>query len=289
MQEPSIDVAKLVAQIPDADEPKNDSKFTGPPWEAGARICDAILAGGREAILQLIAMLRDPDDQGPGDFKAGYVLHCLALHAGRPGKEAERRVLAEAMVAGIRGDKPSRAVQGLLIRELRVAGGKEVVEALGKALLDDDLCEDAAQALLAIRDGAVPYLRSALAKAKGKSRVTLAQALGVVRDAESVAALKDAIADPDRALRIAAAWALANIGDVGAVDALKNAAGAEDGWERIQATKACLLLAERLGAAGRKAEAEGLYTHLRDSRKEPAEAYVREAAERGLGAAGKRL
>jgi len=77
-------------------------------------------------------------------------------------------------------------------------------------------------------------------------------------------------------------WALARIADPGAVDAVVRASGAEDGWERTQAVKACLLLAERLFEGGLAEEARKIYVHLRDTRKEPKEAYIREAAERGL-------
>ena len=288
MQESKRDIKTLVGLIPDADEPEKTSKFTGPSPEIAAKICDEVLAGGQESLLELIAMLRPPSEQGPRDFKAGYLLHCLAVHVGRTGKEAERTMLAETLASQLGGEKLPKAAQGLLIRELQVAGGKEAVEALGKALLDEELYEYVAQALLAIRDGATPELRKAFPKAGEKGRVTLAQALGVVRDVESLGPLKEAASDKDRAVRMAAAWALANIGDPGGAEVLKSAASAEDGWERIQATKACLLLAERLWSSGKKVEAEAVYTHLRDTRKDPADAYVRDAAERGLGAMGKR-
>ena len=49
-----------------------------------------------------------------------------------------------------------------------------------------------------------------------------------------------------------------------------------------KATSACFLLAERLLAAGRKTEAARLYTHLRDTRTDPSELHIREAASRRL-------
>ncbi len=58
-----------------------------------------------------------------------------------------------------------------------------------------------------------------------------------------------------------------------------------DGWERTQATKACLLLAEKLLAVGKKSEAVRIYKHLRDTRTDPAERYVSDAAKTGLAAA----
>ena len=56
--------------------------------------------------------------------------------------------------------------------------------------------------------------------------------------------------------------------------------------EPLTRLAACLLLAENLLAAGSRKEAVRIYTHLRDTRTEPAEAYVRDAAARGLANAG---
>jgi len=166
-----------------------------------------------------------------------------------------------------------------------VAGGGEVVEKLGTLLLDEELCEPAAQALSAIGDGAAEQLRRALPRAKGKCRLTIVQNLGVVRDAISVGALKEAVSDEDGEVRIAAGWALANIGDASSVKLLLRTAEKANGWERIQATKACLLLAEKLRAAGRKNEAMSIYKHLRDTRTDPAERYVCDAAKSRLATA----
>ena len=55
--------------------------------------------------------------------------------------------------------------------------------------------------------------------------------------------------------------ALANAGDPGSVQTLIEATAAE-GQERVRAASACLLLAERLTAAGRKADAAKVYEHL---------------------------
>jgi hypothetical protein len=46
--------------------------------------------------------------------------------------------------------------------------------------------------------------------------------------------------------------------------------------------KASLVLAEKLIAGGKRDEARRIYSHLKETRKGPEEAYIREAAERGL-------
>ncbi|MHC4640597.1 MAG: HEAT repeat domain-containing protein [Planctomycetota bacterium] len=240
-----------------------------------------ILRGGRDNIIGVIDMLVEP---GKGDdAKAHYALHCMALRVCKLDNDRFRRRFARTLASQLGGDRP-KEVQKYLIRELQVAGGKEVVEALGGVLVDKDLCEPAAQALATIGEGAAEQLHGALSRVSGKCRLTILQNLGVVRDTKSVGALKKAASDKDEAVRVAAVWALANIGDADSANELLRSADKSEGWERTQATKACLLLAEKLGAAGKKSEAVRIYKHLRDTRTKPAERYVSEAAKIGLAA-----
>jgi hypothetical protein len=240
-----------------------------------------ILRGGRDNIIGVIDMLVEP---GKGDdVKAHYALHCMALRVCKLDNDRPRRRFSRTLASQIGGDRP-KEVQKYLIQQLQVASGKEAVEALGRALLDEELCEPAAQALTAIGEGAAEQFLKALPKVRGKCRPTILQNLGVVRGTKSVGALKKAVSDEDESVRIAAVWALANIGDSGSAKMLLSAADKADGWERVQATKACLLLAERLGAAGKKSEAVRIYKHLRDTRTKPAERYVSDAAKTGLAA-----
>jgi HEAT repeat protein len=205
----------------------------------------------------------------------------------KPDEQKSRRAFTRTLAMQLGGDKP-KAVQKYLIQQLQVAGGNDAVPALGKMLEDEELYEPAAQALVAIGDGAAEQMRNTLPKVNGKMKLTIIQNLGVLQDAESVDALKKALSDNDREIRLAAGWALANIGDAGSVDLLLKAADTEGTYERATATKACLLLAERLLEAGKKEPALKIYTHLRDTRSEPDEAYILAAAEKGMIAANKR-
>jgi HEAT repeat protein len=283
--------AKQQAQpdAPDKPKPKPDrlgaaSKFTGPDPGAAEKIFAAILSGGRDSIVELLELVREPNDDDYKNYKPGYLLHGLVLYAGRAGEENQRRLLARTLASQLGSGKHSKAVKAFFIRELRAIGGKEAVDALGQQLLDDELCGDAAQALLTIHDGVAPRFRRALEKSKGRNRVTLIQALGVLRDAEAVAVLKKALTDEDRDVRRTAAWALANLGDASSADALIKSADRAEGWERTEATTACLLLAERLVTSNQKPQASRIYAHLRDTRTDPKERHVREAAERALSA-----
>jgi len=278
------DIKALVAQMPDSDKPGQTSTFTGPTPGAAEEIYAAILAGGRDSLVGLIAMLRDPGDPEYKDFRPEYVLHGLAIYVGRPDKKKQRKLFAQTLASQLGNKKVPKGVQGYLIRELQVAGGDEAVKALGKMLADEDLCAYAASALVAIGDGAARQLRGALSGAKGRCRVTIVQNLGVVRDSWSVRALRKCLTDPDVDVRLAAAWALARIGDAGSVNLILKAADVEPGWERIKATQACLVLAENLSAAGKLRDAMKIYTHLRDTRTDPKENYIREPAEHNADA-----
>jgi len=280
MANPSDNLADLIGQMPDPDQ--RGMYCTDIDKEKIETAIAEIHQGGRKNIKGIIDMLVEP---GKGDdVKAHYALHALGLHVCKLDDDKLRRQFAKTLASQL-ADRP-KAVQAYLIQELQAFGGKEVVAELGALLTDEDLCEPAAMALVAIGEGAAEQLRNALPKAKGKSRLTVVQNLGVVRDTDSVPELGKAAKDEDQDVRIAATWALGNIGDAGSANLLLDIADKSQGWERIQATKASLLLAERLLAAGQKSNAAAIYKHLRDTRSDPAEKYIRDAALSALAAAG---
>jgi hypothetical protein len=276
------DTAKIREFLNRLPSPDTSGKFTGPdPADAG-KLYQEVLAGGRGALVDLIGQIQEPGKDD--DWRARYLLHGLALYACQPGGRQHQPLVVEALILGLDADLPVEA-RGFLIRELQVAGSvkasKRIAEALGKRLTDDDLCEPAAQALLAIREGAAGEFRKALGAAQGKNRATIIQALGVLGDRQSVGALKQALADSDPDTRLAAAFALAASGDASAADPLLKAADVADVWERDQVSNFCLLLAEKLVAAGRKDDAKRIYQRLRD-RKRPEDRHVKQAATIGL-------
>ena len=274
----SVSVAELVSKLPDPDE---NGLLSNIDKESVENVIAEIHKAGREGIVGLIDMLVEPDKAD--DVKPRYALHCLAVYVCKLKDRKHRRAFAEILASQLDRDRPKQ-IKGYLIRQLQVGGGKEVAGALGKFLLDEELCEYAAQALVAIVDGAGQQLRDALPKAKGRCRLTVIQNLGVVRDRKSVDALREALGDEDRDIRLAAAWGLANIGDPGSVNVLIKEADVQYPHERIKAAQACLLLAESLLAAGKKKDAMKIYAHLRDTRTDPAEQYLGGLAEGALAA-----
>lgn len=275
----SEDLKKLVKQMPDPDG--RGMFCTNIDKAKIEQAIAAIAKGGKDNVLGLINLLAGPGK--PADVKPHYALHCLGNHLLQIKDEAARREFSQTLASQIGGSRP-KTIQAYLCQELQSFGHGEATAALGQVLCDDDLSAPAAMALVAIREGAAPPLRAALPQAKGQCKLNIVQALGQIGDRESIPALRPLVADEDREVRLAAAWGLARMGDAGSVDLLIKAAGVEPGWERIQATKHCLVLAEKLAAAGKKGPAAEIYTHLRDTRSDPQERYVRDAAEKGLAA-----
>jgi len=290
----SEQIKALVAQMPDPDERgmychvvvgrDDQGKVKSEPIDKGKidRAIAEIRKAGRDGVVGVIDLLVEPLQTGdPMPVKAHYALHVLALEACKQGGDA-RRAFADAVASQVGGDRP-RPVQAYLIQELQTAGEKEVAPVLAKALADEELCEPAARALMAIGGAAGP-LRAALPAARGQCRLTILQDLGVVGDAASAPAFQAALGDADPDVRLAGAWGLANLGAAAAADALLKAADAREAWERVQLTKACLVLAEKCAAAGDKATAARIYKHLKDTRTDHSEAYVAEAAAKALEA-----
>jgi hypothetical protein len=239
----------------------------------------AIHKGGKANVEGLIEMLGEPGSVE--DVKPHYALHCVANYTLIAKDERGRQQLCETLCKAL-GDDHSDYIKSFLCQTLQWAGRKESVSALGKLLTNEALCDPAAMALVAIKDGAADELCEALPNAQGKCRLAIIDALAALAEAKSATAFKDALQDSDREVRIAAGAGLSKLGDAGSAALLTKAADVEPGWERVQATKNCMVLAENLAAAGKKDDAKKIYTHLRDTRKDASEKYIRDAAEKAL-------
>lgn len=269
----------LVAQMPNPDDRQMFTQNIDK--DKIEQAIAQIQQGGRDAILGVIDMLDTPGSVA--DVKPHYALHCLGNRALITKNEKDRREFCQTLAAELDSNR-SVYIKSFLCQELQWAGRKESTAALGKLLLNEDLVEPATMALVAIKDGAADQLRAALPKAKGKCRLNILQGLAALEDPNTAGAFRDALRDEDREIRLLAGWGLSRLGQTDSVSPLLQAADTASGWERIQATKHCLVLAETLAAAGRKPDAVRIYRHLIDKRTEPGEEYLREAAGRGLQA-----
>lgn len=286
----SDDVKALLEKVPDLDKRDakipllrtrpSDGKLTGPTWGDAEEIVKGIFGHGRQGVAAVIDLVTEVDDGK--DYRARYMLHVLATYTCRKGKDEQQGMVVDAILSKLTGEATEK--QAFLVHQLQVCAGRDAAGRLGKLLASERLCEPAALALVAIGGGAAEQFRAALPRARGPARRTIVQALAVLGDEASLRTLRGAMEDGDADVRLSAAWGLANLGDGASYDMLLRAADGAKDWQRAQMTKACLILAEKLLAAGRKAEARKIYTHLRDTRGGQAESYIRQAAAKALKA-----
>lgn len=240
---------------------------------------------GATGLRRLTGMLKDVGEGDDTDKRARFALSGLAYHVTRKGAGRERSVYARTLAAELEGGKLTKQSKGFVVRQLRLAGGRESAEALGSLLLDEELSEYAAQALLSIRKGAAPQFRKALAGAKGATLLIIAQALGVLRDRESVGQLMEAAGSADRDLRLAALWALGNIGDPRAEGPVVKALAVENPYDKARATEAVFLLIDRLIEDGKKEDAARIARGLWEKTTGEENCHIRCAALQALAAA----
>lgn len=284
----SAKLAQLVDQMPHPSKgtpPPPDKKSPGTPdgilADVDKKAVDAALAeieaGGREVVLQLCDLL--VDSQPAKDSRVRHAIHALMTRACGAGDE-KRKGFAGALVEAVGKARPVEPT-AFLIRQIQFCAGEEVVPALAKFLTNDELAAPAIAAMQSIGSASAPALRDALKASNGRTQIGIVLALGSLRDEKSADLIRPLIQPAEGQLLLAAAWAAAQLADSDAVPALMNLPPGQ-GFDRIKLNSACILLAENLAKAGKTEDAKMLYRHLRETRLQPTEAHVRDAAKRGM-------
>jgi len=251
-------------------------RFPAQTVAEGQKTCAELMQLGPEGAREICDLLVPP---GTGDdTKARYALSGLAKHVSRSGAEAERKVFAETLIGAL-APPADKEVKGFLIQQLQVAGREESVAPLAGFLIDERLCEPATQALLAIRTtSAAAALLKALPAVEDGNRVTIIQALGVLRCKSAAERLIPYAESDDMNTRQAALYAIANIADPSGAAVLAKAVAVSSSYERTRATAHYLLYARRLVEEGRKRECAKICRDLLETRVSPRETHVRCAA-----------
>ncbi len=142
-------------------------------------------------------------------------------------------------------------------------GEKEAVPALSALLSNEHLSTYARYGLEPIADPSVDdALRAALGKLRGNLQIGVINSIGKRRDSKAAPALAKMLFGPDQDVARAAAMALGSIGGVSEMRELQAAAGKTRGMTRMAVADASLICAERLLAAGQRAQALALYASL---------------------------
>ena len=201
------------------------------------------------------------------------------------GDAAARSQLESQLTAALQSGLP-RAAQDFLCRQLMQVGTAASVPALATLLADKDLSHMARFALERIPGPeAGQALRDALPKVAPELQAGILSTLGARGDAADVGLFASLLGDKHSSVAQAAAVGLGHIGSAAAADALA-AAKPSDPATKATATDASFACAERLLAAGKKADALAVYKRFAGSDQPK---HVRLAATRGmLACAGKK-
>jgi HEAT repeat protein len=206
-----------------------------------------------------------PDSAGDDLQKranAMKAIEVLAMNAARPGAEAERAAVSQALAAKLGAATPQLA-RVWLIRQLQLIGKAEVVPALTGLLDDkDDLVRESARRALQYNPSAEAgaALRAALDKAADPAwKIAMINAVSQRRDAAATAAIAKLAADKDEAV---AASALDGLGTIGTADAAKAIAAVRAGVPaklKNLAADDYLRCADQLVKDGQKDAAAAIY------------------------------
>lgn len=174
---------------------------------------------------------------------------------------AARKELESLLIMALK-DAGSVAAREYVCSKLAMIGTKSCVPTLAAFLSVPEIASTARNALEVIPDRrAARSLRDSLPKLQREQKVGVINSLGVRRDADSVRVLSSLLKATDTGMAGAAAAALGEIGSTRAAKALRTFQPASPSL-RPQWTDACLVCAERLLVAGKRAEAEALYRLL---------------------------
>ena len=242
-------VASLPAAWPDA---------TSPVALKGGESADQIQAAYTAAITGVVPAL----GYGKDSAKALATYEAVVHQAARPGAEAERAALCQAVAAALQGGASPDA-KAWLLKLIVFVGRAELVPAEASLLADaEPLVRESARYALQHNPApaAAEALRAALSKASEPAwQGALALALGARKDAASVPQLAKLLAQKDEAAVEAALFALGNIANADAAKALASAPKFAAEKLQIAAAESSMKCAEQMRKDGSVIRALAIY------------------------------
>jgi HEAT repeat protein len=216
-------------------------------------ISQQLLAGGAEAVAAVCAALKPA---GEGAVSARYALNALVAYSSAEGRETERALVEQAIIAAL-GTAQSKEVQAFLIDQLRWIASDDSVPALAALLSNDDLCSPSCRALITLAStDAEKALLKALPKASQSGQVAIVKALGQLETGKAAKPIRKLLKGADGQLQDVALFALANIAaDDDDEDLIEEAVESAQGFRKAQFAGYLLHLAARLAENGEEDEA----------------------------------
>lgn len=264
------DVDRLVADLAGKDEPARSLARQYLPREGSA------------IVPKVVPLLRS-DDAAVWNA-ASNVLADLANEVAIPGREADRAVLASAVLGLLAPGEPA-AVKLRALRLIPVVVGPGHDVALAAALLDDAELHEKARVALA--EAGTPEARAALRDrlrtAKPDAVAAYLDALAQLRDAETVSIAAGLTRSDQPQVRAAALRALAWTGDPAHLEAAKAVVASADAAHRSDVADGLIrLLAAMSRDAAQQSAARAAYLELLAT----GQGVERDAALAGLGRIG---
>ena len=219
---------------------------------------DQIQAAYTAAVTAVVPTL----GYGKDSAKALATYEATVHQAARPGAEAERLALGQAVATALQGDASPDA-KAWLLKLIVFVGRAELVPAEAKLLADaEPLVRESARYALQHNPApeAAEALRAALAKATEPAwQGALALALGGRKDAASVPQLAKLLAQKDEAAVEAALFALGNIANADAAKALSSAPKFAAQNLQIAAAESSMKCIEQMLKDGQASRALAIY------------------------------
>ncbi len=174
-------------------------------------IFNAILDYGREGVVHICQQLGSHDDQDL--VQAKWALNGLAVHVTGRGREQKRELYISGLIKALDLSLPINQ-KVFIINQMQISGESESVSALGSYIDDPDLYEPAIQALTTIGSkSAGEALLKALPTVKGKQKVAIIQALGMMRYKPAGEEILALLNDSNVTVRKLSGFALSNMDD----------------------------------------------------------------------------
>lgn len=178
------------------------------------------------------------------------------------GDELAQKALEQRLVGALQRGGSAAAVE-FICSKLAVIGSKASVPVLATLLAKPEFATAARTALEAIPGtAATKALREALPKVEDLQKIGVIHSLGARRDEESVRSLTKLVESEDSGVAAASMAALGDIATSQAAKALLRFKPKTPEGLRLKLADAMLTCAERLSAAGKKADAKALYESL---------------------------
>lgn len=197
------------------------------------------------------------------------ILACcaLALLAPCAGADEANSVKTKELVAVLQSPAASIFEKSRACEQLGEIGDKTAVPSLAALLSDEQLSAYARSGLEGIPDpSAAAALRAALATVKGNSLAGVINSLAVLRDAQSVGALRPLAENPASGVAGEALLALGRIDTADSVAILRRALHSDSEAARASAAAGCLLAAAKELADGHLKLALTLNVHVLDAK-----------------------